>query len=134
MKSPMAPPIHPMPNHLFHHFLSDPSHWRLGSFFFCPADHRLIVPKRMRGLGWTLNFARPLALPYLYPSCILATVYGGWELAGALGTGCDARFAIKRLVVLGLISLCYRLANPIPKTRPPTSSPPTATTPPLPLK
>ena len=125
-------PIHPMPNHPFDHFRSDPSYWKLGIFYFCPADHRLIVPKRMRALGWTLNFARPLALPYL--GFMLAAVYGGWELAGALGTGGDARFAIKLLAVLGLIALGYRLANPPPKTPPPTPSPPTAPTPPAPLE
>ena len=42
----------------------DPGHWRLGLFYFCRRDPRLVVPKRVRGLGWTLNLARPLALPF----------------------------------------------------------------------
>lgn len=34
--------------------------YRAGAFFVDPADPRLFVPKRL-GLGWTLNFGRPLA-------------------------------------------------------------------------
>jgi uncharacterized membrane protein len=34
--------------------------YRGGVFFYDPADPRLWVPKRL-GLGWTLNFARPLS-------------------------------------------------------------------------
>jgi uncharacterized membrane protein len=33
--------------------------WR-GLFYVNPSDPRLVVPKRS-GLGWTFNFARPIA-------------------------------------------------------------------------
>src|SRR4029453_1216448 len=90
-------------------FHCDPDNWKLGIFYFCRADQRLIVPKRIRGLGWTLNFARPLAGPFLVFT--LAVVCGVLELAGSFGTGGDARFAIKLLATLGLIALCYRISN-----------------------
>ena len=84
--------------------------WRLGIFYFCRADPRMIVPKRIRGLGWTLNFARPLAVPFL--GFLITLVLAVLELASSFGVGGDARFAIKPLLTLGLIAFCYRLANP----------------------
>ena len=35
---------------------------RLG-FYYCKADPRVIVPKRFRWMGWTVNAARPSAIP-----------------------------------------------------------------------
>lgn len=92
------------------HFRLNPDNWKLGIFYFCSADQRMIVPKRIRGLGWTLNFARPLAVPYL--CFILAVVYGVLELFRSFRAGGDTHFAIKLLLALGVIALCYRLSNP----------------------
>ena len=43
--------------------------WKLGIIYADPADHRLIVRQRS-GLGWTLNFGRPLSW------AILAAIVG----------------------------------------------------------
>jgi hypothetical protein len=43
----------------------DPANWYLWFFYFAPADPRLVVRKRIHGLGWTVNFARPLAVPLI---------------------------------------------------------------------
>ena len=32
--------------------------WKLGIFYFNYADPRIFPPKRIKQLGWTLNFAR----------------------------------------------------------------------------
>jgi len=88
-----------------HH--ANPDNWKLAIFYFCREDQRIIVPKRIRGLGWTLNLARPLALPCL--AFLIALIHGVLELAGALGSGRDAIPAIKLLVVLGAIAVSYRL-------------------------
>ncbi|MBK8094362.1 MAG: hypothetical protein IPK32_20965 [Verrucomicrobiaceae bacterium] len=56
----------------------DANNWKLGFIYFCRSDPRIFVPKRIRGLGWTLNFARPLAVPFL--GFILAVVYYVLEL------------------------------------------------------
>lgn len=69
-----------------------------------------MVPKRVRGLGWTLNFARPLALPFL--GYLLALVHGVLELANSFGGSGDFGFAVKLLLVLGLIALGYGLSIP----------------------
>ncbi|MDQ1138673.1 MAG: DUF5808 domain-containing protein [Pedobacter agri] len=37
------------------------SNWKLGLFYFNKKDSRLFVPKRIKILGWTLNFANPLS-------------------------------------------------------------------------
>jgi hypothetical protein len=97
-------------------FHCDPRNWKLGVFYFCRADHRIVVPKRLKGLGWTLNFARPLALPFF--GFLIALVLGALELARSFGAGGDARFALKILITLGVIALCYRLSHPAVKTPP----------------
>jgi uncharacterized membrane protein len=36
----------------------DAKNWKLGIFYFNSADHRFFLPKRLKKMGWTLNFAR----------------------------------------------------------------------------
>jgi uncharacterized membrane protein len=38
---------------------NDPDNWVWGIFYYNPEDHRLFPPKRIKQLGWTLNFANP---------------------------------------------------------------------------
>jgi len=40
----------------------DPSNWKFGIFYFNKKDKRIFPPKRMEGLGWTVNFANPFSL------------------------------------------------------------------------
>jgi uncharacterized membrane protein len=42
----------------------DPAVWRLNRLYFNPGDPALFVPTR-KGLGWTLNFGRPVAIAFL---------------------------------------------------------------------
>jgi hypothetical protein len=82
----------------------DSNNWKLGFIYFCRADQRIFVPKL---LGWTLNFARPFALPFL--GFYIAVAFGTVELVCSFDGGGDLRFAVKLLLALGLIALCYRL-------------------------
>jgi hypothetical protein len=41
----------------------DPRNRKWGMFYYCKADPRVIVPKRPKWMGWTVNAARPLAIP-----------------------------------------------------------------------
>jgi hypothetical protein len=43
----------------------DTSNWRWREFYVCKDDPRLIVPKRNPAKGWTLNFGRRSAIPFL---------------------------------------------------------------------
>lgn len=38
---------------------NDPGNWKWGIFYVNYKDSRLIVPKQVESLGWTLNFAHP---------------------------------------------------------------------------
>jgi uncharacterized membrane protein len=39
----------------------DDSHWKAGLFYVNPDDPAILVPKRL-GIGWTLNFGRPMGV------------------------------------------------------------------------
>jgi len=43
---------------------NDPAHWSLTGYR-CPQDPRVIVPKRIRAMGWTINWAHPKAVQML---------------------------------------------------------------------
>ncbi|HEV7928430.1 MAG TPA: DUF5808 domain-containing protein [Verrucomicrobiae bacterium] len=43
----------------------DPSNYKWGAIYYCKADPRPIVPKRYKWMGWTVNFARPSAIPWV---------------------------------------------------------------------
>ncbi|MCY9663094.1 DUF5808 domain-containing protein [Paenibacillus chondroitinus] len=38
----------------------DRKHYKLGIFYYNPDNKSIFVPKRL-GLGWTINFARPIS-------------------------------------------------------------------------
>ena len=41
----------------------DPSNWKLGVFYYNKKDKRIFCnQKRIRGFGWTINFANPLSI------------------------------------------------------------------------
>ncbi len=40
-------------------------YWLWGIFYFNPEDKRIIVPKRIKWFGWTLNFANPISILFL---------------------------------------------------------------------
>ena len=41
----------------------DPGHWQGLGRYYCKHDPRVIVPKRIKGFGWTINFANSWAWP-----------------------------------------------------------------------
>jgi len=51
----------------------NPENWKWGVFYFNRKDSRLIVSKRIKLLGWTLNFAHPLS--YLIIALIFIFVF-----------------------------------------------------------
>lgn len=66
---------------------ADPENHRWG-IYYCKADPRVIVPKRLKWMGWTVNFARPSAVPVLLGFVALA-VAPVWIVAAhgaSLGT------------------------------------------------
>jgi uncharacterized membrane protein len=41
--------------------VDDMSNYKLGIFYYNNQDSRVIVPKKIRWMGWTFNFAKPTA-------------------------------------------------------------------------
>jgi uncharacterized membrane protein len=39
----------------------DERNWKWGIFYYNPADPRIMPPKRIKQMGWTLNFAHKQA-------------------------------------------------------------------------
>ena len=37
-------------------------YWKWGIFYYNPDDPRMIVPKRIEWMGWSLNFAKPISI------------------------------------------------------------------------
>lgn len=51
----------------------DPENRKWG-LYYCKADPRVIVPKHWKGMGWTINAARPSALPVLIVMIALVVI------------------------------------------------------------
>jgi uncharacterized membrane protein len=45
--------------------VDDPLNYKWGIFYNNKQDIRTVVPKRIRGLGWTLNFAHPVSYVFM---------------------------------------------------------------------
>jgi len=40
----------------------DPKYWKWGIFYFNKNDKRIFSPKRIKQMGWTVNFANPISI------------------------------------------------------------------------
>jgi uncharacterized membrane protein len=43
----------------------DPSNYKLGLFYYNANDPRVILPKPVKWMGWTLNFAKPMSYVWI---------------------------------------------------------------------
>ncbi len=98
---------------VFERLWCDPNHWRAGMVYYCPEDPRVIVPRRLRWMGWTMNFAHPHVFLWLVLTIVIPT--GPFLLLVA----CSVRSLLAYVVVLGvsifaLMLLSHRLSNPAP--------------------
>jgi hypothetical protein len=103
----------------------DPANWKSGLIYYCQGDPRVIVPRRPKWRGWTINFAHRCSLPALLiitlivglPLFFFSDIWLGWDLdlVGCPDNHSDRR--LSRLLVLGfsrqvhgsLISCCEHL-------------------------
>ncbi|MFO1484661.1 MAG: protein kinase [Verrucomicrobiaceae bacterium] len=91
-------------------FTDDPKNWYLWFIYHCREDSRITVPTRIPGLGWTLNFAHPWAVPFLVALCL-----GVWAVYALMeATGTYRRYGTwTMLILLVLIVLLFqKLSNP----------------------
>ncbi len=52
----------------------NPANWVWGIFYFNKEDKRLLPPKRLSYLGWTVNFANPYSILTLVGLVVLIVV------------------------------------------------------------
>ena len=59
---------------------SDPDNWVWGMFYYNKLDKRIFPPKRIKYMGWTVNFANPVSMLVLIGMILvfglLFTVWG----------------------------------------------------------
>jgi hypothetical protein len=82
----------------------DPRNWKWAGIYYCKADPRAIVPRRLKWMGWTLNAARPSAIPVL--CFMIALLVVPLEMVRANGGATVVSFftAAASIVVVCLLS------------------------------
>ncbi|MGB8355548.1 MAG: protein kinase [Chthoniobacteraceae bacterium] len=86
----------------------DRNNWHLYFIYFCRRDPRIIVPKRITGLGWTINFGNPFAVPFTIG--IIGLVLGVMEAANVVGLTGNALLTVKVAVLIGVVWICHKLS------------------------
>ena len=56
--------------------IEDPANYKWGIFYFNRKDRRIIVPKRLKMMGWTLNFANFYTYIILFLIVAIAIIIG----------------------------------------------------------
>ena len=88
---------------------SDPANWKYG-IYRCRQDPRVVVPKRVKWMGWTVNFARPSAIPTIL--LIMAGVLAPFWILPRLGVYSAAAYlGVLAAVLVGVIVLCSHLSS-----------------------
>lgn len=72
-----------LPPQDYNELWKNPANWRFYVFYACSDDPRIIVPKRLRVTGWTMNFAHSEA--YLFLAALLALVIVPISLVEVIG-------------------------------------------------
>jgi len=80
----------------------DPHNHKCG-VYFCKADPRVIVPRR-RIWGWTINFARPSAIPVLLGIIALLIVPSAMVRASGGGTAIVSITGVASILAVVLLS------------------------------
>jgi hypothetical protein len=74
--------------------------WRV---YYCKADPRAIVPKRIKWMGWTVNFARPSAIPVVLLLLAIVAVPLLIVKARGAGSGIELITGVVSITVLCLV-------------------------------
>jgi hypothetical protein len=93
---------------------SDSSNWRGGIVYVCKDDPRVIVPKKRKWGGWTMNFAHGSSWWILF-ACVLSIIVPGACLlvAGRIGPaiGCAVAIVVFWCVLSVVLSSTKRYEN-----------------------
>ncbi|GEP45384.1 hypothetical protein BGE01nite_46750 [Brevifollis gellanilyticus] len=94
-------------------YSTDPGNWFFYFFYFCRQDPRIIVPKRIPGLGWTINMARPLAIPFT--AGLIGVVWVVVEMVMDRSPSRNVQNFSFLGVLITLVLVCHRLSDPTPR-------------------
>jgi len=86
----------------------DPRNWKW-RVYYCQADPRAIVPRHWKWMGWTVNFARPSAIPVLL--LLLAIVLVPLFILDALGAGEGIKLMTGAVSIGVLCLVCAYLSS-----------------------
>jgi hypothetical protein len=90
---------------------ADPTNWKGAVIYYCKDDPRVIVPKRIRWTGYTLNFAHSHAMLVLIASmAALIAPFGLFLILEPPESYIAAGVSFTALVV-ALWMICYREAH-----------------------
>jgi uncharacterized membrane protein len=56
-------------------WIENSKYWKFGFIYYNPEDKRLMPPKRVAAMGWTINFANPKSI-----AVVLALVLVVWGI------------------------------------------------------
>jgi len=91
-------------------FWRDPANWRRG-IYRCAADPRVIVPKRVPWMGWTINFAHRSAWPVLLAVFLLLA--GPYLLLAPDGiANAGILFGLVVVDIVMICAVCWYFASP----------------------
>jgi len=88
---------------------NDPRNYKWGLIYYCKADPRAIVPRRLKWMGWTVNFARPSAIPItlLLVALVSAPV---WAVI-SMGAGTGLVLVTTGAAIVVMCVLCEYLSS-----------------------
>ena len=84
----------------------DPRHWTADIIYRCAADPRVIVPRRWRWGGWTLNFAHRSAWLVLLGAMVIAVA----PALIVVAAGYANTLTVLAAVALSIVVLCFGAA------------------------
>ena len=89
-------------------YWKDSHNWKWG-IYYCKADPRVILPKRLKWMGWTVNFARPSAIPVVL--LLLAMVTVPVCIVAIKGAGIGSLLIIVAAAITVMCVMCAYLSS-----------------------
>jgi len=87
----------------------DPRNHKWGLFYYCKTDPRAVVPRGIKWMGWTLNFARLSAIPVALLSIAIVTV--PVFIVDAKGAGTGIVLITEAVAITVLCLVCAYLSS-----------------------
>jgi hypothetical protein len=87
----------------------DPLNRKWGFFYYCKADPRVIVPKHRKWMGWTVDAARPSAMPVVL--LLLAILVAPIFIVAGKGAGQGVVLITAAATITVVCLLCAYLSS-----------------------